>query len=106
MQVRAIPVLFACDGCAEYGDLAREVAALLDERRLVEFSWCGAQARDEELLLAKARSRYPIYSIDGCAKRCVQRWLARHGVRVQRHIVLASPGESATELAERFADDW
>ena len=80
--LRPLPVVFACRGCAEFGTRAGEAAAALDRRGLAE-----ACALDDACL-AKARSRYPVYALDGCARGCALRWLAEHGVAAHRHEVL------------------
>ena len=103
MVLRPLPVLFACRGCPEFGDTAHAVAGVLDAQGLAEATWLGGQAGDEQLA-AKARSRFPVFAIDGCAKRCACEWLAERGVRAQRHFILASPGESAKAIAERIAE--
>ena len=105
MVLRPRPVLFACQGCAEYGDMAHEVAALLDASGFAEASWLGAGRRDD-LLASKARSRFPVYAIEGCARRCAAHWLAGHGVKAQRQFILAAPGESAARIADRIVEGW
>jgi uncharacterized metal-binding protein len=99
----AVPVLFACQGCAEFGDTAHEVAAVLGAWGFAEAAWLGGA---EEPLEAKARARFPVYAIEGCAKRCAGHWLARHGVRAKRQFILAAPGESAEAIAERIVEGW
>lgn len=89
MQLRALPVVFACHGCAQYGDRAHEVASVLDAWGLAEASWLGAGAAEDQLA-SKARSRFPVFVVEGCAKRCAGQWLAKHGARVQREFVLAA----------------
>jgi uncharacterized metal-binding protein len=103
--VRPMPVLFACQGCSEFGRIAADVAAILDQRGFAESHWLGAAA-DEAQALSKARSRYPVYALDGCARRCARDWLASRGVKVQRHFILAAPGASAAEIAARIAEGW
>jgi uncharacterized metal-binding protein len=98
-----MPVLFACQGCPEFGQAARDVGTILDQQRLCESHWIGAPAGDSSQLVSTARARFPIYALDGCAKHCAQRWLAGHGVRTQRHFILAASGESPVQLAERIA---
>lgn len=104
MVLRPMAVLFACQGCPQFGDTAHEVATLLDQRGYAEATWLGAPGRDEEQLAGKARSRFPIFAIDGCAKRCACQWLAARGVKAQRHFILASPGDSAAAIAERIGE--
>jgi uncharacterized metal-binding protein len=106
MVVRPLPVLFACQGCPEYGDMAHEVASVLDARGFAESSWLGGDARAEEQLASKARSRFPVYAVEGCAKRCAGQWLSRHGVKAQRQFILAAPGDTAERIAERIIEGW
>jgi uncharacterized metal-binding protein len=102
--LRPMPVLFACQGCPELGQTARDVGAILDQQRLAESHWIGAPACNYSQLISTARSRFPIYALDGCARHCAQHWLASHGVRTQRHFTLAADGESPAELAARIAE--
>ncbi|HEY3073723.1 MAG TPA: putative zinc-binding protein [Burkholderiales bacterium] len=102
--LRPMPVLFACQGCPEFGQTARDVGTILDQQRLAESHWIGAPACNYWQLTSTARSRFPVYALDGCAKHCTQHWLAGHGVRAQRHFTLGADGESASELAARIAE--
>ena len=104
MVLRPLPVLFACQGCPQFGDMAHEVAAVLDTQGYAEATWLGTPGRDEAQLASKARSRFPIYAIDGCARRCACQWLGARGVKVQRQFILASPGDSAQSIAERIGE--
>ena len=102
--VRPIPVLVACAGCPAGGQRARDTAALLDRRGLAEASWLGEA---DDVLLGKARSRFPVFAVDGCRSACAQRWLAQHGVTPQRCYVLAEHGvEDPERLADCVAADW
>lgn len=89
-HLRPIPVVFACKGC-ELDAAAQTVAAHLDRSGLVEASETG---RDS----AKARSRFPIYAVEGCSKCCAAQWLAGQGVKPQRSFVLDPAGELAPQL--------
>ena len=100
--LRPMPVLFACQGCLEFGNAARDIAAIVDRRGFAEAHWLGAPGADEAQLASKARSRFPIYALDGCAKACASRWLAEHGVEPQRHCVLLRSRESAEQLAGKI----
>ena len=92
--LRARPVLFACSGC-ERSRAAAGVAAALDARGLGEASVAGT---DE----AKARSRFPVYALEGCAERCATRWLKSVGASVTASLVLV-PGKDAAAEARRIA---
>ena len=80
-RIRALAVVYACQGCARYGQAAREAAAALERAGEAE-----AACVDAPGLVPKAR--FPIWAIDGCAEGCALQWLARHGVEPDRHIVL------------------
>jgi uncharacterized metal-binding protein len=105
-EQRQLPVMFSCQGCPEYGNMASDVAALLEARGLAANAWLGAPASEEPKLAAQARSRFPVYAIDGCAKRCALQWLGSRGVKARRHFILAAPGDTAQQIAERIAAGW
>jgi uncharacterized metal-binding protein len=88
LRLRPIPVIFACRGC-ELDAAAQQAAAGLDRRGKAEASVMGSDA-------AKARSRFPIYVIEGCGKCCATEWLQSIGVRPQARCVL-EPGKSGSE---------
>lgn len=94
VRVRVMPVLFACRGC-ERDRIARQAAAELDRRGLAEASVAGGDA-------GKARARYPVYVLEGCAEACGARWLAAQGVRPVRSFVL-DPADDARAQLERVA---
>ena len=100
--VRPLPVLFACQGCPEYGNRAHEVALALDARGFGEAAWLGTGAAAEPQLVSRARSRFPIYALDGCAKGCAAQWLARHGVTAQRQFAVAASGDTPARIADRI----
>jgi uncharacterized metal-binding protein len=81
MRVRALAVAYACQGCPSYGQAARAAAEALERAGEAEALWLGTPN-----LLPKAR--FPIWAIDGCAEGCALQWLARHGVKPDRHVVL------------------
>lgn len=94
MAVRVMPVVFACRGC-ELDRTAREAVSELDRRGLAEGSVAGADA-------AKARSRYPVFVVEGCAEACGGRWLREQGVCPLRSFVLDPQGDSREQI-ERIA---
>ena len=71
----------------EFGHAAGEVALELERRGCGEDAWLGAKAR-LATIRTKVRSRFPIYSLDACAKGCAHRWLAEAQVAPQRCFVL------------------
>ena len=92
--VRVMPVIFACRGCERDG-VAREAVAELDRRGLAE----GSVASDDAV---KARSRYPVFVVEGCAQACGERWLRSQGVCPVRSFVLDPQGDSRDQV-ERIA---
>lgn len=81
VTVRALPVLYACQGCPEYGYAAPRVAEALDRLGCVEAAWLGVPTEG-------VTSRFPIMTLDACPKRCAAAWVEARGRRVQRAFVL------------------
>lgn len=106
VMLKPIPVLVACAGCAEGGQLARDVAAALDRKGFAEASWMGADP-DLSRLALKTGSRWPVFALDACSKSCARQWLAENGVVPQRCYMLADmEAVEAEPLAERIAASW
>ena len=80
--VRPFPVVYACQGCPEFGQAARDIAAFFDQAGALEAVWLG---KGPDL---RPTSRFPVYALDGCSRACAARWLERHGVAPQRSFVL------------------
>jgi uncharacterized metal-binding protein len=78
-----LPVLYACQGCAELGQLARDVGAFFDQAGTLEMVWLGSGRS------LTPTTRFPIFALDGCGKACARRWLEARGVTPERHWVLA-----------------
>lgn len=94
--LRPIPVVFACRGC-ELDGAAQEAVVQLDRRGQGEASLMG---RDS----AKARSRFPVYVVEGCSKRCATQWLGGYDVRPQRTFVLDPSRELEPQLERVTAE--
>jgi uncharacterized metal-binding protein len=92
VRVRVMPVLLACRGCEADG-VARQVALELDRRGLGEAELAQANA-------VKARSRYPVYAIEGCAQACGRRWLAAEGVEPVASFVLDAEGDIEVQVEQ------
>ena len=82
MTLEPLPVLYACQGCPEYGQAARDAGAQMDEAGSVELVWLGSPQ-------AAVTERYPVFAIDGCDKGCALRWLEARGVRPERTYVVS-----------------
>jgi uncharacterized metal-binding protein len=83
--LRPLPVLYACQGCAEVGQRARDVGALFDRARALEMVWLGSGGDP------KPTTRFPVFALDGCAKACARRWLGGHGIRAEHSFVIGAP---------------
>jgi len=82
-RVRALPVMYACQGCEAHGQAARATAERLERAGRVEAAWIGTPG------LELKAARYPIIALDACVDSCALRWLERRGVRVDQHHVLS-----------------
>lgn len=106
MIVKPLPVVYACRGCASDGRTARRVTTALDQLGLAE-SCCMPGDGGDFSCASRARSRYPIFAIDGCPEACALRWLKRLGITPQRHYVTTDLGLLETaQIARRIAADW
>jgi uncharacterized metal-binding protein len=80
--LRPLPVAYACQGCAGYGEGAREAGARLDREGVAELVWLGSPG-------ASPTTRFPVWSLDACGKRCARRWLEQRGVPVEGSYLVA-----------------
>lgn len=80
--VEPLPVLYACQGCPEFGQVARDTGALLDRTGRAQMIWLGAP------VTPTLRERFPIYSLDGCGKGCARDWLAARGVIAEKSFAI------------------
>ncbi len=87
----AVPVVFACSGCSNAGQLANQLALELDRRGIAEMSCLAGVGAAKATFLKKIQGR-EIWVIDGCPIEC------SHGVfelareRVDVHIRLFDLG--------------
>jgi len=89
MVARMLPVLYACSGCTSAGELADHVARELDRAGIAEMASLAGIGAQEPQQLSRARSRFPVIALDGCANACARRCLERNGIEPSRHYVLA-----------------
>lgn len=92
--VRPLPVLYACQGCAELGQTARDVGMMLERRGFAQTVWLGSVPEN-----SSPAQRFPIFALDGCAKECAKRWLAAHGTACQRAYVIPDHARGVPERA-------
>ncbi|MGZ4399391.1 MAG: putative zinc-binding protein [Gaiellaceae bacterium] len=86
------PLVFACSGASNLGQLANEIAVRLDRGRLAEMSCAEAVGIEADPPFAAARSGRPVVAISGCPLSCADRLLEQHGVPVSRSVSLVDRG--------------
>jgi uncharacterized metal-binding protein len=91
-RARVLPVAYACSGCTSAGELADHIARALDRKGLAEMGSIAGIGAGEPQQLSKARARFPVIAIDGCANACARRCLERQGIVPARHYLLSSLG--------------
>ncbi len=64
-----IPIVFACSGCSNAGQLAGRVALELDRRGIAEMSCLAGVGAAKPLFLNKLKNRQ-VWIIDGCPINC------------------------------------
>ena len=64
-----IPILFACSGCSNAGQLANDLAVEFDRRGIAEMSCLAGVGAGKELFLKRLRDR-EVWVIDGCPIDC------------------------------------
>ena len=66
---KSIPILFACSGCSNAGQLANDLAKELDRRGVAEMSCLAGVGAGKEIFLKRLRDR-EVWVIDGCPINC------------------------------------
>lgn len=76
-----LPVLYACQGCPEFGYAAPRVAQALDNSGLAQAIWLGSAQ-------AGVSGRYPVFTLDACEKGCARQWARERCGSVERAFML------------------
>lgn len=85
-------LVYSCSGCSSAAQLANFVAVKLDRNQIAEMSCIAGVGGGVAPLVQKAMSGRKILALDGCALKCVEHCLARHGIKPDQHIVLSELG--------------
>lgn len=96
-----LPLVYSCSGCSSIAQMANHVALRLDRSGEAEMSCVAGVGGDVPSLVRVAKSGRPIVVIDGCALRCAEGCLARHGVTPDVHVTLTESG-----ARKRFHQDF
>jgi Uncharacterized conserved protein len=86
------PLVYACSGASNLGQLTSEIAIRLDRAGLAEMSCAEAVGIEAGAPYAAALSGRPLIAISGCPLACADRLLAEHGVTVASSIQLEKRG--------------
>jgi uncharacterized metal-binding protein len=86
------PLVYSCSGCSSAAQMANSIALRLDREGHAEMSCIAGVGGGVKPLVRTAKSGRPIIALDGCALKCVEHCLARHGVVAGRHYVLSEFG--------------
>ncbi|HEY4976130.1 MAG TPA: putative zinc-binding protein [Gaiellaceae bacterium] len=88
------PLVYACSGASNLGQLSNEIALRLDGERLAEMSCAEAVGIEAGAPYAAALSGRPVIAISGCPLACADRLLSEHGVEVTHSFQLENKGVS------------
>lgn len=68
-MARDVPLVFACSGCSEVGQIANQLALELDRRGVAEMSCLAGLGAKKPQFLRKLANRR-VWIIDGCPIEC------------------------------------
>ncbi len=83
-----LPVVYACSGCSDAGELADRTARLLSQRNLGQMSCLAGIGGRVRSLVAKAEQAGEILVIDGCPLNCARKTLELAGFKNFQHLEL------------------
>lgn len=82
------PIVYACSGSSNTGQMANYIALCLDRSRVAKMSCTAGMGGDVPAIVGFATWGRPAVVIDGCHRHCAKRCLARHGITPDRHYTL------------------
>ena len=97
----SLPLVYSCSGCSSAAQLANYLAVRLDRLGHAEMSCIAGLGGDIPSLVRIAKAGRSIVAIDGCGLKCVQKTLARHGLRPKVEYELTRLG-----VKKRFHADF
>ena len=86
------PIVYACSGCSDAGELADRVARELNNRGVCEMSCLAGIGGRVKPLMIKAQKAERIVVIDGCPLNCARHTLLGAGFENFQHIALHQLG--------------
>ena len=88
----AKPVVYACSGCSDAGELADRIARRIAREGLAEMSCLAGVGGRIKHLVAVAETAERVLVIDGCPINCARRTLELAGVTQVEHLALHELG--------------
>lgn len=86
------PVIYACSGCSDAGELADRIARRLTREGVGQMSCLAGIGGRVKHLVAVAEQAGSILVIDGCPIHCARKTLEQAGVSSFRHLTLHELG--------------
>lgn len=105
MDRKSLPLVYSCSGCSSAAQVANSVAVRLDRQGVAEMSCIAGVGGDVSALLRVAKSKRPIYVLDGCALQCARGCLARHDIEPNMAYVLGEHGVRKVQHGDPAPDD-
>ncbi len=82
------PVVYACSGCSDAGELADRIARRLTRDGVAEMSCLAGVGGQVKHLVAVAKNAGRVVVIDGCPINCARKTLELAGVTQVEHVEL------------------
>jgi uncharacterized metal-binding protein len=86
------PIVYACSGCSDAGELADRVARELNQVGVAEMSCLAGIGGRVKSLMAKGQKAQRILVIDGCPLNCARHTLEQAGLKHYNHLELNNIG--------------
>lgn len=90
--LKPAPVVYACSGCSDAGELADLIARRLMREGLAEMSCLSGIGGRVKSLVDKAENAVRILVIDGCPLHCARHTLELAGFKTFEHLELHTLG--------------
>ena len=96
MTEKKLPLVYACSGCSNAGQMANVFAARLDRAKWAEMGCLAGVAGNVPELMRQVRQAIDegraVWTIDGCVYRCAQACLNQRAITPQYALVLTDYG--------------
>jgi uncharacterized metal-binding protein len=89
---KALPVVYACSGCSDAGELADQIARQLARNGSARMSCLAGVGGRVKPLLHTAKAAERILVIDGCPLNCARHTLLNAGITRFEHLALQDVG--------------